>query len=351
MNASVAAPSCLEVPVSLNHALDRDWLTRALAASSGGRRVVAVNVAEIICTMASKIRISVQFDGEAQRHHYCLKAFLDEAAHGKGGVTTLREAEFYRQIAPQLGMRTPRCAAVVTDHDAGLGIVIMEDLIAGGARFCSAPEPLTVEQAAQTLDQIARLHARSDLLQGRDWIPCRIEAIAQHPNLPIERLQSLMHDARSNGLPARTLDAALLLRGLRALAQRNATRPQTLLHGDGHPGNLYWTAQGPGFTDWQLIQHGNWALDVAYHIASVLPEDLAAREERRLLDHYRHSLAAHGGRAPDREHAWDDYRCAQIYGYYHWAITTRVEPAITRVAFQRLGAGVMRHDSYRLLGL
>jgi aminoglycoside phosphotransferase (APT) family kinase protein len=147
------------------------------------------------------------------------------------------------------------------------------------------------------------------------------------------------------------LDATLLLRGLQRLAERNAPLQQTLLHGDCHAGNIYKLKEGPGFTDWQLIQRGNWAQDVAYHIAGVLPSKTAELEERNLLNSYLDSLRLHGGEAPNREQAWDDYRCAQIYGYYHWAITSKVDPEITKTAFQRLGAGVTRHDSYKLLGL
>jgi hypothetical protein len=351
--ATDSTSGTLDVPSTLEKALDLSWLSRALARYSGGDRVISVRVVEIIRTMASKVRIAVSFERDPDRPHaLCLKAFLDNGADsGAGGVTTLRESAFYLQIAPHLSMRTPPCATVIADHAAGRGILIMADLIATGAVFCSALEPFSVEQAAQTLDQIARLHAHSDLLQGNDWIPCRVESIASRPAFSTDKLQALMHDERRGTLPDRTLDTTLLLTGLRQLAARNAPLQQTLLHGDCHAGNVYRTTDGPGFTDWQLIQRGNWALDVAYHIAAVLPEAVAEREERHLLNHYLDALHRHGGQALDHEQAWDDYRCAQIYGYYHWAITTKVEPAITRVAFQRLGSAVTRHDSYKLLGL
>ncbi len=106
-----------------------------------------------------------------------------------------------------------------------------------------------------------------------------------------------------------------------------------------------------GFTDWQLVQRGHWSLDVAYHIASVLPVEVAEREERHLLDHYLQAVQGHGGPATNREDAWRDYRRAPVYGYYHWAITRRVHPPITHQAFGRLGAAVDRHDSFGLLGL
>lgn len=343
----------MRVPDTLQGAVDPAWLTEALAPVSGGDRVVDVRLVETIRTMATKVRIAVTFARKPGTPlALCIKAFLDPGEHAApGGITILRESDFYEQIAPHLTMRTPSCVVAIADREAGIGFLVLEDLIVAGAHFCSALEPFGADDTARTLDQIARLHARSDLLTGRDWIPCRVEAIAKRPNFAAGPLQALMHDERRGDLPDRTADAALLLAGMKRLAERNAARPQTLLHGDCHAGNVYRVAQGPGFADWQLIQRGNWALDVAYHIASVLSEALAAGHERELLDHYLDALRRHGGSPPSREEAWDDYRCAQIYGYYHWAITTRQAPAITTTAFRRLGAGVTRHDSYRLLGL
>jgi Ser/Thr protein kinase RdoA (MazF antagonist) len=248
-------------------------------------------------------------------------------------------------------MRVPACVGVAIDHEEGCGVLIMRDLVADGARFCSALEPFTPGLAAQSLEQIARLHVASALLEHAPWVPCRIQELAQTRSFTPEGVQTLLDDPRGEGLPARTRSAALLFAGMRALADRNANRPQTLLHGDCHAGNLYLTADGPGFTDWQLIQHGNWAFDVAYHIAAILPVDVAEREERALLDHYLATLRSLGGETPGREDAWDEYRRAQVYGYFHWAITRRVEPRIIRIFIERLGAGVTRHETYRLLGL
>ena len=138
---------------------------------------------------------------------------------------------------------------------------------------------------------------------------------------------------------------------MKKLESRFANRTPTILHGDCHAGNFYLTDEGPGLTDWQLIQRGNWALDVAYHISAALPEHIAEREERALLVHYLECLRRHGGTAPGFDQAWDDYRAAQIYGYYHWAITTRVEPNIVNTFMRRLGAGIERHNTYMMLGL
>lgn len=344
-----------EVPETLDGALDPTWLSRALAHLANGSPVARVELADVVKAMASKVRIAVVFQNQPDAvYRLCLKGFLDhDLGAGAGGISTLRESDFYARIAPQLSMRTPPCAAIVTDRGANRCILVMQDMIAAGVHFYNALEPLTVDQTAETLDQLARLHAKPELLAANAWLPCRLEELTtRKPHITWERTQELMHDERRGDLPESTLDARLLKRGLEVLAERNRQLPQSVLHGDCHPGNVYRTADHRlGFTDWQLVQRGHWALDVAYHIGSVLPVEVAEREERHLLQHYLDALRGHGGEAPDFDTAWLEYRRAPVYGFYHWAITQRVDPPITRQAFQRLGAAVTRHESYKLLGL
>ncbi|MET0241682.1 MAG: aminoglycoside phosphotransferase family protein [Sphingobium sp.] len=343
-------PQAPSIPTTMEEAIDPAWLTAALAPLSGGSRVISVELAEVIKTMASKVRIKVRFANDPETvHAFCLKAFLGE--QGAGGLTTIREGKFYTDIAPATTMRLPKVPAVILDQENGEGILIMEDMIAAGARFCSALEPFTPELAAQSLDQLARLHSRADIAAELDWLPTRIDVIGAKQHFTVERQQELLDDPRSKTLPERTKSARLLYDGIKALSARNASKPKTLLHGDCHAGNLFLTADGPGFTDWQLVQRGHWSLDVAYHMGAILPVPVAEAHERDLLKGYLDARRQHGGDAPDWNEAWDDYRAAQIYGFYHWAITTRVDPEIINIFIERLGAGVTRHDSYALLGL
>lgn len=342
--------SKLHVPVTLAEALSPSWLQEALAEFSGGAAVTGVETVDTLETMAAKVRIAVRFAGADSAQHFCLKAFFNPQMGRAAGATAIREALFYQRIAPHISLRAPRAIAHI-DEEASCAILIMEDLIHGGAQFCSAREPFTADLAAKSLDQIARLHAAAHLLDANDWIPSRLSVLATKPHFTAAKLQELMDGPRCANLSRSTGNAILLLEGMKILAARFAKSSTTILHGDCHVGNFYLTKDGPGLTDWQLIQRGNWAQDVAYHISAVLPEEIAGREERTLLNHYLDCLRAHGGVAPDAESAWNDYRLAQIYGYYHWAITTRVEPEIINILVQRLGAGIDRHDTYALLGL
>lgn len=343
----------LEVPTTLAQALEPAWLTKALAPLTGGAAVTAVETVEVIKTVATKVRFTAAYAGApGGKAALCLKGFLDvDPEMAKGGSTTVLECDFYDKLAPELSVRVPERVATVIDRENPMGVLIMRDLIAQGARFCSALEAFTAEQAAESLGQLARLHIRRDLLADLPWVRRRVADLARAQYVPTPMLQELLNGPRGEGLPERTRDAAILVEAMKVLAERDEAGPQVLVHGDSHAGNIFRTAEGPGLIDWQLLQRGGWALDVAYHIAAVLPVEVAEREERALLGHYLETYQSLGGEVPDGETAWAQYRAAAVYGFYLWGITRRVDPAIINVFVGRLGASVTRHDSYRLLGL
>ena len=345
--------TALEVPLTLVQALDPAWLTQVLAPVTGGASITGIETVEVIRTVATKVRFAVAFDGaRGGREAFCLKGFLDlDSAMTRAGAVGVLEADFYAKLAPKLSVRVPDCAATVIDREAQQGVVIMRDLINQGAHFCTALQAFSADEAAQTLEQLARLHANSALLGEMPWIRPRVTELAQAQYVPQPRLQELLNGPRGEGLCARTRDAALLVQAMQALAARVEAGPQILIHGDSHAGNIFRTMNGPGLIDWQLLQRGGWALDVSYHVAAVLSVEVAEKAERALLAHYLDAVRRLGGEAPAPEEAWAQYRAAAVYGYYLWSITQRVEPAIINVFVGRLGASVTRHDSYRLLGL
>ncbi len=345
--------TALRVPATLDEALDPAWLGEALCPDSGGRKVEAVERVEVIRTVATKVRFAVQFSGLDAPRAYCLKGLLDvDEVTAKGGATMVREADFYGLVGPLVAVRTPACVATVLDRAAPQAVVIMRDLIAEGTRFCSALEPFDADQAAASLEQLAALHAGRPLLDTEPWITPRVAELAEMRYVTVEVLQGLLDGKRGEGLSAEVKDAARLGAAMRVLAQRDAARPQFLVHGDAHAGNIFRTAEGDtGLIDWQLLQRGGWALDIAYHLSAVLPSDLAASEERRLLGHYLELMRGHGCAMPDAETAWRQYREAAIYGFYLWSITRRVDPPIIDLFVGRLGRAVERHESHALLGV
>jgi aminoglycoside phosphotransferase (APT) family kinase protein len=175
------------------------------------------------------------------------------------------------------------------------------------------------------------------------------------PHMSAEILQGLLDGPRGDNLTPAVRNGARLIAGMQALGDRDAGRPQFLVHGDAHAGNIFRTGAedsgGSGLIDWQVLQRSGWAVDVAYHLNAVLPVELAETEERRLLGHYLDMARGFGLPVPDDEAAWLQYRESVMYGYYMWGITRRVAPDITVQFTDRLGRAVMRHDSFGLLGV
>ncbi|MDE2405342.1 MAG: aminoglycoside phosphotransferase family protein [Sphingomonadales bacterium] len=339
------------VPKTVDEALSPAWLSVAL-----GRPVVAVEQVEFIRTVATKIRFKVTHaDGSTRA--LCIKGLLDaDEMTAKGGSTMVREADFYGEIAGHVDVRVPTLAVNVIDRQGSQAVVLMNDLIAEGATFCSALDPFTAQECAASLDQLARLHAGRALLATRPWITRRVSELANSGYVTADGLQQLLDGKRGDPLPAAVRDGARLIAAVKALDARDRERPQFLVHGDAHAGNIFrfgagHAKAGPGLIDWQLLQSGGWALDVAYHIAAVLPVATAEREERALLAHYLETMRGLGVEMPDAEAAWAQYREAPAYGYYLWGITRRVDPPIIETFVPRLGLAVARHDSFALLGV
>lgn len=337
----------IAVPATLEAALDPEWLSQAL-----GARVTSVEQVELIKTVATKVRFAVTFDGSDEKQAFCLKGLLDVDEMTKmGGSTCVLEGDFYSKIAPAVDVRVPEAVVAVTDREAQQSVLIMRDLIASGARFCSALEPFTADQAADSVGQIAQLHAGSAILKDTPWIRPRAAELARMPHMTAEILQDLLDGPRGDNLSPAVRNGARLIEGMKALADRNESRPEFLVHGDAHAGNIFRTPEGPGLIDWQVLQRGSWAVDVAYHLCAVLPVELAEQEERRLLGHYLDLARGYGLTMPGEEDAWLQYREAVMYGYYLWGITRRVDPEITIQFTDRLGRAVMRHESHALLGV
>lgn len=344
----------IAVPRTLDEALDPAWLTEALRGHAQGAAVKSVETVEVIKTVATKVRFAVTFAGSASPQAFCIKGLLDvDEMTARGGPTCVLEADFYCKVAPTVpGLNLPDCVAAVVDREAQQAVILMRDVIGQGGRFCSALEPFTADQAAASLGELAKLHLRSGFLEGKDWIRPRAAELARMTYVTPEMLQELLDGPRGDNLTPEVRNASRLVAAMRALADRVEQRPQFMIHGDAHAGNIFRTADGAtGVIDWQLLQRGGWALDVAYHLNAVLPTKVAEVEERRLLNDYLATMRAGGMDMPSDEDAWDQYREAVIYGYYLWGITRRVDPPIIIQFTDRLGKAVMRHESHALLGV
>jgi hypothetical protein len=351
--AAVGGPA----PTDEQTVLSPGWLTAMLRPHHPAAIVAGTEVVERLETVATKVRFRVDYadaaDGDGLPPALCAKGYFNPAMQARLAAGQV-EAVFYRELAPTLGgVRLPPCLHAGIDETTGHGLIVMEDLVAAGATFLDPLSSYGPEQAAATLDQLAALHAAHwkgpDAALPPAFAP-RLEMLAGI--FPAEQLQAQLDDGRAPDVPAEVRRADRVQGAVRALAALVADNPQCLVHGDVHTGNVYLLADGrPGLIDWQVVQRGLWALDVAYHLAAVLDPDDRARSERDLLDHYRDRLAAHGVTPPGRERAWWLYRAHLAYGFFMWGITRMVDRPIIERHTRRLGLAVAAHRSLDLLAV
>ena len=87
------------------------------------------------------------------------------------------------------------------------------------------------------------------------------------------------------------------------------------MHGDAHPGNVYFRNGEAGLLDWQAVRRGHPSRELAYTLITSMTTADRQACERELLDDYRRALAAAGGPELDRDELWDRYRQGALYAY------------------------------------
>lgn len=294
----------------------RDWaaLTPAWLGAALGRPVASVSIDRQADGTNARARVTVRWadaDGTALLFVKREGRLLHRLA-----LTALGAREAEPQLARSglvLPLEHPAFLAGAVDRRRLAAIVVMEDVTARGGRPNSLTVPLTADQVADGLRQLAALHEAywerplpafvRPWRVGPQWAPVARGGIA----LARRRLRRL-------GFAA-AFDPGEVERRFRAWAGEARRGPQTLLHGDPHPGNSYGIGAGIGFYDWQLVRSGSWVHDVGYFLVSSLMPDDRRTHERDLLAGYLDRL----GRRPDD--AWERYARAPAYGLGAWLQT------------------------------
>jgi hypothetical protein len=332
------------------------WATRVVSARHPGAIVETVGIEPVDQGTTSRARIHLTYrdgDGPATlflkaqgrlSHRLMLSSLAlltpESRLFATGGLTLARRPIVY---------------AVGTDRRRLNSIVVMEDVVASGAVPNIATSPISVDQVARGLDELAELHRGfwNHLPPALSWVrPWRI----QHGWALLALIGGIKGPRRLDKAgcldilpePVRRWDQCLRLAQRSAeLSQRG---PQTLLHGDTHIGNTYTMPDGAvGFLDWQLVRRGNWAHDVGYFITSALTEVDRRGHERELLAYYLDALGI--PMAPDD--AWRTYRCTPAYGLTAWletyASADYQSDDVSLTLLQRFGTAFNDHDTARLL--
>lgn len=241
----------------------------------------------------------------------CLGAFATEARWAEAGA--------------DLPLPHPRPYAGGVSWGRLATIVVLDDIALVGGEPNGATRPLGVPEVVSGLEGLARLHARH-------WsrpLPPELSFL-HHWRMPVPfaplSLASLRTGMRRLEAGAtgssRPCPPELLERQFRASARLAASGPQTVLHGDPHPGNTYsLPGKETGFYDWQLLRTGSWSHDVGYFLVSALAVADRRGYERELLEGYLEALGRHGASPPPPGEAWERYRASPAFGLATWIHT------------------------------
>lgn len=177
----MAAPTQtpVRVPVPTAWTFNPDWATRVVAARHPGAVVDEVKQDPVDPGTTSRMRIHLSFRSGSGPDTLFLKA-QGRLGHRLmlGALELLTPETRLFATGEDLRARRPAVYAVGIDRPRLNSIVVMEDVVAGGARPNIATSPLSVDEVARGLEELARLHGRfwNNIPPTLSWIkPWRIQ--------------------------------------------------------------------------------------------------------------------------------------------------------------------------------
>lgn len=234
------------------------------------------------------------------------------------------EARFYSQLSSQLS-GVPKTYGSTFDTLTGRFVIVLEDMTQDSCEFFDTLRPIDKDRAAQLVELLAHVHGtfwNRLPAKGRrgplDWLT----ATSDERSLPISRpLMRLSAERLADKTSIPIEDGRFVIEHYPAIVRHLDAAPHTVLHGDGHPGNVFFRNGTAGLLDWQVVKRGHPTRDLAYSLITGMTTDERRANQRDLLDLYRGALTAGGGPELDREELWDRYRQAAVQPYLA-ALTT-----------------------------
>lgn len=234
------------------------------------------------------------------------------------------EVRFYQQLADGLP-GVPRAYGAAFDALTGRYVLVLEDLALSPCEFPDTLHPLDKDRAAMTVELLARVHAafwgRLPQRSGSGPLGWLYSASGDHTSLMTGSLLKMSTKRLAENTDIPVADGRFIDENYRAAAQLLDRPPHTVMHGDAHPGNLFFRNGEAGLLDWQAVRRGHPGRELAYTLVTCMTTADRQAAERDLLDEYRRALAAAGGPTLEHDELWERYRLGAIYAYTAPVIT------------------------------
>lgn len=342
--------------------LTTNWAQRVVNKHSPGAVVGHVDILSVDVGTTTRVRLNVEHNDPATLpRQWFVK--LPSLAWQARLITALprllhTEVRFYNEIASAVAVTMPSLLAAESQLGKGATLVL-PDLSALGAKLGHPRDALSYSEAALVVAQLAKLHAcfwqGESLRHSYRWMAG-----------PVRQLEDFLGTALAVPLMRRGLYLAgdIVPAGLHAGALRYAknrreamrfmsSMPQTLVHHDCHPGNLYWQHSQPGLLDWQLVRLGEGISDIAYLLATALNPETRRAHEADLIAIYAQSLAAQGIACTPTPALWQRYRAHLCYPFEAMVVTLAIgglmDLASNRELIRRAAIAVADQEAFKAL--
>ena len=239
----------------------------------------------------------------------------------------LTEVRFYQQIRAEVPVRTPQPRFATARSSGGDFVLVLDRLEGRDLNFKTVADSATLAEAEKVIDALAALHAHfwqdrrfaTTLNWLQDSLVERWEIVAR----PLRKYAfEKVFREHASLFPHEVSQRRQLLETVVPAAHRhNHIRPETLLHGDPHLGNMYFQDGEVGLLDWQVVQRGCGMKDVAYFMITSLSPELRRAHQYLLLERYVEGLARHGVSGYGFDEAWHDYRINSIHSFVAIVVT------------------------------
>ena len=301
------------------------WMTTALGSHHAGAVVDTVRVALRDDGTNKRARLELTYSAGSGPATVFAKAVDPDHAELVALTSGLYHEPRLFSSGVALPLDHPTVYAALIDEERSDFLIVMEDVVARGADPRDSTRPMTVEQAANGVRGLARLHSAfwGDRLTGDpalDWVEPFV-AFEGMQYAPLHIARERLGDTVSAEILALTGEQLFIDIWARYIATLTTTS-QTLLHGDPHIGNTYvLPGDDVGFLDWQMVRRGNWSLDLGYFLQGALTIEDRRSSEGELLEDYRAALTLPASEMPSPDEVLLRYRASVAHGLAIWMAT------------------------------
>ena len=212
-------------------------------------------------------------------------------------LMSVREVLFYRDVAPQLNLRTPICYFAGTTQK-GRSTLLIEYFSEGSCG--DSLNGCTPEQAELVFISIAELHGQwwnDPSLHQRDWLGSRHKASVDDLQAAVKESWPGFREEYESMIPEWASKIAVkAIDRVPEIFSKRAEGPFTLVHGDMQLDNVWFGHRDAPVIlfDWAGTMWAKGAEDIGNFLSDSYPVDQRRENEDRLLNTYIEKLGSFG---------------------------------------------------------